>query len=155
MSTTLSEQQSVDTMEIRKEIEIKAPIELAFEALLEEIGPQSQMLDGKPMPLTLEAWPGGRWFRDLGNNTGHLWGHVQVIKRPTLLEICGPMAMSYPAINHIQYRLKAEGSNTRLTLLHRAIGLITSDHREGMPKGWGFKLERVRTLAERKKSSGR
>ena len=62
----------------------------------------------------------------------------------------GPMAMSYPAINHIQYRLKAEGSGTVLTLLHRAIGLITPDHREGMPKGWGFKIDRVRQLAERK-----
>jgi uncharacterized protein YndB with AHSA1/START domain len=142
--------QTVDTLEIRKEITIKAPIELTFEALLEEIGPESQMLDGKPMPLTLEAWPGGRWFRDLGDNSGHLWGHVQVIKAPTLLELWGPMAMSYPAINHIQYRLKAEGSGTVLTLLHRAIGLITLDHREGMPKGWGFKIDRVRQLAERK-----
>jgi uncharacterized protein YndB with AHSA1/START domain len=155
MITTLSEQQTIDTMEIRKELEIKAPIELTFEALLEEIGPESQMHDGTPMPLTLEPWPGGRWFRDLGNNTGHLWGHVQVIKPPTLLEIWGPMVMSYPAINHIQYRLKAEGNNTRLTLLHRAMGLLATDHREGMPEGWRFKLERVRTLAERKKGSGR
>jgi uncharacterized protein YndB with AHSA1/START domain len=148
MSTTHVE--TVDTLEIRKEITIKASIERTFEALLEELGPASQMLDGKPMPLTLEAWPGGRWFRDLGNNSGHLWGHVQVIKAPTLLELWGPMAMSYPAINHIQYRLKAEGSSTVLTLLHRAMGLISIDHREGMPKGWGFKVERVRQLAEKK-----
>jgi len=150
MTTLTNEQQVAESMEIRKEIEIKAPIELAYEALLEELGPGSQMLDGKPMPLVLEPWPGGRWFRDLGNNSGHLWGHVQVIKAPALLEIWGPMAMSYPAINHIQYRLKAEGKTTRLTLLHRALGLITADHREGMPKGWGYKIERVRTLAERK-----
>jgi uncharacterized protein YndB with AHSA1/START domain len=142
--------QTVETLEIRKEVTIKAPIKTAFQALLDELGPQSQMLDGKPMPLTLEAWPGGRWFRDLGDNSGHLWGHVQVIKAPTLLELWGPMAMSYPAINHIQYRLKAEGSGTVLTLLHRAVGLISLDHREGMPKGWGFKMERVRQLAERK-----
>jgi len=150
MTTLTNEQQVAESMEIRKEIEIKAPIELAYEALLEELGPESQMMDGKPMPFVLEPWPGGRWFRDLGNNSGHLWGHVQVIKAPTLLEIWGPMAMSYPAINHIQYRLKAEGKTTRLTLLHRALGLITADHRDGMPKGWGYKIERVRTLAERK-----
>jgi len=150
MTTLTNEQQVAESMEIRKEIEIKAPIELAYEALLEELGPESQMMDGKPMPFVLEPWPGGRWFRDLGNNSGNLWGHVQVIKAPTLLEIWGPMAMSYPAINHIQYRLKAEGKTTRLTLLHRALGLITADHRDGMPKGWGYKIERVRTLAERK-----
>src|SRR5580698_671138 len=146
MTTLTNEQQVAESMEIRKEIEIKAPIELAYEALLEELGPESQMMDGKPMPFVLEPWPGGRWFRDLGNNSGHLWGHVQVIKAPTLLEICGPMAMSYPAINHIQYRLKAEGKTTRLTLVHRALGLITADHREGMPKGWGYKIERIRML---------
>jgi hypothetical protein len=26
-------------------------------------------------------------MRDLGDGNGHLWGHVQAIKRPTLLEI--------------------------------------------------------------------
>ena len=25
--------------------------------------------------MKLEAWPGGRWFRDLGDGNGHLWGH--------------------------------------------------------------------------------
>ena len=48
-------------------------------------------------PMVIEPWPGGRWYRDLGNNAGHLWGHVQVIKPPTLLELCGPMFMSFPA----------------------------------------------------------
>ena len=47
------------------------------------------------MPMKLEAWPGGRWYRDLGDGNGHFWGHVQAIKRPTLLEISGPLFMSY------------------------------------------------------------
>jgi hypothetical protein len=38
------------------------------------------------MPLKIEPWPGGRWYRDLGDNNGHLWGHVQASKRPRLLE---------------------------------------------------------------------
>jgi uncharacterized protein YndB with AHSA1/START domain len=150
MTTETNERQSVESLDIRKEIEVAAPLELAFEALLDELGPESQMLDGKPFPMKIEPWPGGRWFRDLGNNSGHLWGHVQVIKPPTLLEICGPMPMSYPAINHLQYRLKAEGAGTRLTLHHRAMGLILPDHRDGMPEGWEHKLERVREIAERK-----
>jgi uncharacterized protein YndB with AHSA1/START domain len=150
MATNVMEQEAVHTLEIRKEIEIAAPIEVAFEAMLEELGPESQMMDGKPFPMKIEPWPGGRWYRDLGNNTGHFWGHVQVIKPPTLLEICGPMPMSYPAINHVQYRLKSEGAGTRLTLLHRAMGLIIPDHRDGMPQGWEHKLRRIRELAERK-----
>ncbi len=55
--------------------------------MLERLGPQGQMLDGKPFPMRIEPWPGGRWYRDLGDNSGHLWGHVQVIKPPTLLEL--------------------------------------------------------------------
>lgn len=148
------QQQSVHTFEFRKEVEIAAPVEVAFEAVLDELGPESQMPDGKPFPFKLEAWPGGRWFRDLGGNAGHLWGHVQVIKPPTLLEICGPMMMSYPAVNFIQYRLKAEGGGaTRLSLVHRAMGLIPPEHRDGMPEGWEFNLSRIRQLAERKKGA--
>ena len=150
MTTATMERESVQTFEIRKEIEIQAPIEIAFEAVLDELGSEGQMPDGKPFPLKIEPWPGGRWYGDLGNNAGHFWGHVQVIKPPALLEICGPMPMSYPAINHVQYRLKAEGSRTRLTFCHRAMGLILPEHRDGMPKGWEHKLQRVRELAERK-----
>jgi hypothetical protein len=45
--------------------------------------------------MILEQWPGGRWSRDHGNGIGHLWGHVQVIKPPVLLELSGLMFMSY------------------------------------------------------------
>ncbi|HET6325760.1 MAG TPA: SRPBCC domain-containing protein [Planctomycetaceae bacterium] len=150
MSIDTYTQQATETFEIQKATEIAAPIEIAFEALLEELGPEAQMMDGTPMHFKLEAWPGGRWYRDLGKNAGHLWGHVQVIKPPTLIEIWGPMMMSYPAINHLQYRLTAQGSGTRLAFSHRAIGLIASEHREGMPKGWGHWSERIRQRAEQK-----
>src|SRR5262245_15201406 len=150
MSNDVLEQEAVQSFSIRREIEIDAPLEIAFEALLDELGPEGQMPDGRPFPMKIEPWPGGRWYRDLGNNAGHLWGHVQVIKPPTLLEICGPMPMSYPALNHLQYRLKAEGGGTRLTLLHRAMGLILPEHRDGMPEGWEYCLTRIRELAESK-----
>jgi uncharacterized protein YndB with AHSA1/START domain len=151
MTTDILERESIQTFEIRKEIEIAAPIDITFEAVLDELGPEGQMPDGRPFPMKIEPWPGGRWYRDLGNNSGHLWGHVQVIKPPTLLELCGPMPMSYPAVNHVQYRLKADGGGTRLTVLHRAMGLILPEHRDGMPEGWEHGLERIRALAERKK----
>jgi uncharacterized protein YndB with AHSA1/START domain len=150
MTTDTMELQTVETMEIRREIEIAAPIEIAFEAVLDELGPEGTMPDGKPFPMKIEPWPGGRWYRDMGNNMGHLWGHVQVIKPPALLEICGPMPMSYPAVNHVQYRLKADGEGTRLSFLHRAMGLIPPEHRDGMPEGWEHGLNRIRDIAERK-----
>ena len=94
MKTDTRERQSGESFEIGKEIEISAPIDSAFAATLDVLGPEGQMPGGKPFPMKIEPWPGGRWYRDLGNNSGHLWGHVQVIKPPTLLEICGPLMMS-------------------------------------------------------------
>lgn len=153
---------AIDTLEIRKQIDIAAPIDITFQALLEELGPGGVMPGGAPFPMTLEAWPGGRWYRDLGHDAGHLWGHVQVIKPPALLEICGPLMMSHPCANHVQYRLTAHdaghgsgnGIGTRLVLLHRAIGLIQPEHREGLPQGWAYKLECVRDLAQRHLAKG-
>jgi hypothetical protein len=150
MNTDTSAQQAALSLEISREIEIAAPIDIAFEAILDDLGPEGQMPGGKPFPMKFEPWPGGRWYRDLGNNSGHLWGHVQVIKPPTLLEICGPLMMSYPALNHLQYRLQAEGAVTRLAFLHRALGSILPEHREGLPEGWAHWLQRIRELAERK-----
>jgi hypothetical protein len=65
------------------------------------------------------------------------------------------MPMSYPAINHVQYRLKAEGAGTLLTVHHRAMGLILPEHRDGMPEGWEHGSERIRRIAERKVDAGR
>jgi hypothetical protein len=115
---------------------------------LEHLGPHNSTGPNSPLPMKLELWPGGRWYRDLGNNAGHFWGHVQVIKPPTLLEICGPLCMSYPAISHVQYRLTNEGRYTRLALNHRAIGLITPEHRDTMPGGWAHELSKIREAAE-------
>ena len=151
MTTAIIEQDQIHAFTIRNEIEIEAPIEIAFQAILDELGPEGLGPDGKSLSMKIEPWPGGRWYRDLGNNTGHLWGHVQVIKPPTLLEIIGPMPMSYPAANHVQYRLKEENGQTRLTFVHSAMGLIPPEHRDGMPEGWAHWLDRIRENAERKR----
>ncbi len=122
----------------------------AWRDMLDELGPEGQMPGGKSFPMKIEPWPRGRWYRDLGNNSCHLWGDVQVIQPPTLLEICGPLMMSHPALNHLQYRFKAEGGATRFEFLHRALGSILPEHRDGLPKGWQHWLKRIRELAERK-----
>jgi uncharacterized protein YndB with AHSA1/START domain len=144
MSTELPDKY---VLHVQKDIDIDAPPQAAFAALLEEMGPGFQTPDGHSMGLKLESWPGGRWYRDLGGEAGHLWGHVQVIKPPLLLELTGPMFMSYPVASHVQYRLTEKGKGTRLTLIHRAIGMIAAEHREGVNKGWQNILERVKARA--------
>ena len=137
------------TLDIKQEMQVNAPLDITFEALLEQIGPHNERGDGDPMPMKIEPWPGGRWYRDLGNNNGHFWGHVQAIKRPTLLEICGPLFASYPFVSNIQYRLAEKDGGTLITFRHTALGFIQDDHRGGVVKGWAAILERIRERAER------
>jgi hypothetical protein len=66
-----------------------------------------------------------------------------------LLELSGPMFMSYPAINHIEVKLEEAGDGTKVTLRHRAIGMISKEHREGISKGWGLILEGLKTDCEK------
>jgi len=136
------------TLNVTQEVHVRASLETTFVALLEQLGPQNDTPDGKPMPLKLEAWPGGRWYRDLGDNNGHFWAHVQAIKRPTLLEFYGPLFMSYPVASNVQYRLSEEPGGTLIQFHHTALGLITDDHRQGVVKGWTHILAQTRARAE-------
>lgn len=154
-TTTPIVDESVVTLHVVREQSVAAPAQIVWDTLLEQIGPAGDMPDGTPFPMVLEPWPGGRWYRDLGNNAGHHWAHVQVIKPPTLLELAGPLFMSYPAISHVQYRLTAERTGTRLFVVHRAMGLITPEHREGVVMGWDHELARVRERAEQRLAQAR
>ena len=147
MPTNIQEQ-TVQTFEIVKHEEIAAPIDIVFETILEQMGPLNSTTE-RPMPMKLEAWPGGRWFRDLGDNAGHFWGVVQAIKSPSLLEISGPLFMSTPAISNLQYRLTEEDGLTRVRFVHRAMGWIGESDR-GVDAGWTDLITRIRTAAEKR-----
>jgi len=136
------------TLDVSQEIEIKAAPGTVFRSMIAGL---SHIMggDGIAMDLTLEEWPGGRWFRDLGNGQGHLWGFVQVIKPPTLLEITGPMFMSYPVAGHLALRLTPIAGGTLVALRHRALGMIDDKHREGVNDGWRQILEQIKQAAEK------
>jgi hypothetical protein len=136
------------TLTITQEIIVRSSLDTTFTSLLEQMADANETPDGKPLPMKLEPWPGGRWYRDLGSNNGHFWGHVQAIKRPALLEITGPLFMSYPVVSNLQYRLTEVDGGTLITLRHSALGFLPDDYREGLAKGWTPLLERVRRRAE-------
>ena len=140
------------SLNIEQEIHVKAPIDVTFAALLEEIGPSANRPDGTPMNMKIEPVPGGRWYRDLGDGNGHYWATVQAIKRPTLLEFSGPLFMSQPVANNVQYRLSEEGGETLIKFNHSAFGLILDDHKKGVTAGWSHMNDQARQRAERSKS---
>ena len=136
------------TLNITEEIHVQAPIGVTFATLLEQLGPLSETMEGQSMNMKIEAWPGGRWYRDLGDGNGHFWGNVQAIKKPTLLEITGPLFMSYPVLSNVQYRLSEVDGGTLIKFHHTALGLLQDDHREGVGKGWGHIHANVKKRAE-------
>ncbi len=138
------------TLTLTQEVRVKASLENTFDALLEQIGPENATPDGTKLPMKLEAWPGGRWLGDLGGNNGHYWATVQAIKRGELLELCGPLFMSYPVINNIQYRLTKTEDGTLISFRHTALGFIPDDVRPRMMTGWNSLMERTVKAAERR-----
>ena len=135
-------------LNIQQEIQVKASLEKTFEAMLEQLGPENETPEQK-MPMKLEAWPGGRWFRDLGDGNGHFWGNVQAIKRSTLLEITGPLFMSYGVVSNLQYRLSEHDGGTLIKFHHKAFGVIQDEHRKGVSAGWSNMNERIKARAEK------
>ena len=135
------------TINIEQEIRVKASLEATFAALLEQLGPYNERPDGIKMPMVIEPWPGGRWYRDLGQGSGHFWGNVQAIKRPTLLEICGPLFMSQPVSNNLQYRLSEENGGTLIKFHHFGFGLHM-DAAGGVHEGWKFINAQIAARAE-------
>ena len=150
-TATSTTSMSIDslTLTLTKEIHVRASLAKTFDAVLEQMGPGNETPDGKPLSMKLEARPGGRWFRDLGDDNGHFWGHVQAIKRPTLLEITGPLMISAPVISNIQYRLKEVDGGTLIVFRHTALGFLPDEYRDGMDEGWAPLLDRIRQQAER------
>jgi Activator of Hsp90 ATPase homolog 1-like protein len=136
------------TLDLKEEIHVRASLDATFEALLEQMGPGNTGVGGVPMPMVLEARPGGRWYRDLGDDNGHFWGHVQAIKRPALLEVTGPLFMSMPVVSNIQYRLKEVDGGTLISFRHSALGFVPDDFKQGLTKGWAPLHERIRKQAE-------
>jgi len=136
------------TLTINQQIHVQAPLDVTFAALLEQLGPGNQTPDGKSLNMKIEPWPGGRWYRDLGDDNGHFWANVKAIVRPSLLEFVGPLFASFPFVSNVQYRLSEVDGGTLIVFKHTALGFVPEEQKAGMTKGWNSMHERVRSHAE-------
>ena len=137
-----------ETFTITEEIMVRASLDQTFASLIAQMGRLNETPDGKPLPMMLEPRPGGRWYRELGGDNGHLWGFVQSIKRPVLLEIWGPLFMSTAATSNLMYRLTEADGGTLISFKHTVVGPFPEDHRPGLGSGWAAMHARVRAAAE-------
>jgi hypothetical protein len=137
-----------DTLTVTEEILVRATLEKTFASLIAQMGRLNETPDGKPLPMVLEPRPGGRWYRDLGGDDGHLWGLVQSIKRPVLLEIWGPLFLSTAATSNLLYRLTEAEGGSLITFTHKLVGPCPDDFKPQLGKGWAALHARVRRAAE-------
>lgn len=133
---------------ITEDIVVRAPLEKTFASLITQMGRLNETPEGKPLPMVIEPRPGGRWYRDLGGDNGHLWGFVQSIKRPALLEIWGPLFMSTGATSNLLYRLAETDEGTQISFTHTLVGPFPEEHRSQLGSGWKAMHARVRRAAE-------
>jgi hypothetical protein len=147
MSTTVPTSET-QTFTITEEITVRAAVDQTFQSLIVQMGRLNEAPDGTPLPMVLEPFPGGRWYRDLGGDNGHLWGFVQSIKRPALLEIWGPLFMSTAATSNLLYRLSETPDGTLIKFTHTLVGPFPEDHRSRLKSGWSALHARVRKAAE-------
>jgi hypothetical protein len=145
MTTTIAESQ---TFTITEEIAVRASLEQTFQSLIAHMGRLNETPEGAPLPMVLEPRPGGRWYRDLAGDNGHLWGFVQSIKRPVLLEIWGPLFLSTAATSNLTYRLSETPDGTLIKFTHTLLGPFPEDHRPRLASGWTALHARVRQAAE-------
>jgi uncharacterized protein YndB with AHSA1/START domain len=136
------------TLDVEQHVTIKAAPDKVFAAVIHRFGEGNTRPDGQSLQLVLEPKPGGRWYRDRGNGIGHLWGFVQAIKPPNLLELSGPLFMSYPAQNHVEIKVEPVADGSKLTLRHRAIGMIDPEHRKNVGMGWNHMIQNVKKDCE-------
>lgn len=136
------------TFTISEEIFVRASIEDTFDSLITQIGRQNQTPDGKPLSMIIETRPGGRWYRDLGGDNGHLWAFVQSIKRPSLLELWGPLFMSTATTNNVIYRLTETEGGTTISFKHTLVGPVPAEFEPNMATGWNDVHARIKRQAE-------
>ena len=147
MTTTVPASEN-QTFIVTEEIRVRAPLERTFASLIAQMGRLNETPEGAPLPMVLELRPGGRWYRDLGGDNGHLWGFVQSVKRPTLLEIWGPLFMSTAATSNLLYRLRETPEGTLIAFTHTLVGPFPEEYRLRLATGWAPLHARVRNAAE-------
>ena len=133
------------TFHIEQEVEIRAPRARVFDALTRDVGQwwAFRATHGEST-LVLEPRVGGRFYEDLGDGQGALWGTVTYIKRPEALRLTGQLGMlKDPVIGVYGYELiEAPGGTTLVKLTHRVAGAPAPQAAESYRGGWGKLLGR-------------
>ncbi len=140
-----------ESFEIEVEIRVSAPRERVFTALTTGVGRWWHLRIRQhdlSTTMVLEPHVGGRFFEDLGDGTGALWGTVLDFLPPKLLRIGGPLSMRTPVTCVFEYHLEEDGNDTIVKFQHRCFGWFEASMKEKHVAGWRQLFDALKAYAE-------
>jgi hypothetical protein len=99
---------------------------------------------------SIEPMPGGAWTQTWSTG-GALLGTVTHVQAPVLLRATGPLAMSTPVFNTVEFVLEPTAEQgTNLHLTHHAFGMLGPEDEAAYEEVWASLLgESLRAFLDR------
>lgn len=141
--------------EVHVEVEIDAPIDKVWTALIDEIGewwPADFYTGGRDGARTfkIEAEPGGRMMEVWDDGGGLLWGTVVTFDPGVQLQILGSLFPNWggPSQNFGTWELEIAGSGTRMRYSEHSVGQVSEAGGEERTVGWKFLSDTMKAHVE-------
>jgi len=153
--------QRIATAAIRKTIEVKAPIDRAFDVFASRMGDwwhkeHSIACDTTQKDVVVEPRAGGRWYEIGADGSEHQWGHVIAYEPPRRLilawQLTREFAFDPELITPVEINFEQKDGATIVTLEHRELermGAGADATLESMDGGWGYLLDLFKAEVER------
>jgi uncharacterized protein YndB with AHSA1/START domain len=154
-------QQRIAPAAIRKTIEVRAPIDRAFDVFASRIGDwwhkeHSIARSTTQADVIIEPREGGRWYEVGADGSEHEWGRVISYDRPRRLVLAWQLTREFnydPDFETtIQVDFEERDGITVVNFEHRDLERMGADAVEtfeSMDGGWGFLLDLFKAEAER------
>jgi uncharacterized protein YndB with AHSA1/START domain len=154
-------QQRIAPAAIRKTIEVRAPVERAFDVFASRMGDwwhkEHSIARGTTQAdVIVEPRPGGRWYEVGADGSEHPWGRVIAYDRPRRLVLAWQLTREFvydPDFETmIEVDFEERDGATIVTFEHRDLERMGADAvemLEGMDGGWGMLLGLFKAEAER------
>jgi len=137
---------ALSTLDIVLEVPIKAPREVVWRSLVDDIGewwPKQFYVGTSPKRFRLEPKVGGLVWEDWGDGEGVVFGQVLTFQRNTRVQWAGDMSAEFggPARSVTTFTLAESERGTTLTFRDTPFGALSEMALKGLAEGWKFLLE--------------
>ena len=141
MADSLTAVQPTGWIRIDLTIDIEAPRERVWQAIVEETGAwwlPDFYATPNPETVLMEPVPGGRVFEKSTDGGGLLWYQIQSIVPNESLHMTGQLAPPFggPATSLLHLRLESDQGKTVLTITDCLFGNVDESTGENIEAGW-------------------